>query len=49
METLAFWEQVLADPCLRDLPDKVETNQHGQVVLSPHKPGPGFAQMQIGD
>ena len=33
----ALWHRVLHDPHLRDLPYKVETNQHGQIVLSPHK------------
>ena len=31
------WAQVCEDPSLQNLPYKVETNRHGQVVLSPHK------------
>ena len=30
------WDEIAADPALRDLPYKVETNTHGQIVLSPH-------------
>ena len=30
------WDEIAADPTLRDLPYKVETNAHGQIVLSPH-------------
>ena len=29
------WEDVRRDPLLRDLPHKIETNEHGQVVMSP--------------
>lgn len=47
METLTFWEQVLADPSLQNLPYKVETNQHGQVVLSPHKPRHSLHQGEL--
>ena len=36
-QSAALWEQVCADPYLRDLPYKVETNELGQIVLSPHK------------
>jgi Uma2 family endonuclease len=31
------WHEIVRDPALRDLPYKVETNEHGQLVLSPHK------------
>jgi Uma2 family endonuclease len=30
------WQEVVRDPSLRDLPYKVETNQRGQLILSPH-------------
>ncbi|MEF8865794.1 MAG: Uma2 family endonuclease [Salinibacter sp.] len=30
------WDEITADPTLRDLPYKVETNAQGQIVLSPH-------------
>ena len=31
------WLQAVEDPQLRDLPYKVETNEHEQLVLSPYK------------
>lgn len=31
------WDEIVRDPALRDLPYKVETNERGQLVLSPHK------------
>ena len=33
----ARWDAITADPALKDLPYKVETNTRGQIVLSPHK------------
>lgn len=30
------WAEIVRDPALRDLPYKVETNDRGQLVLSPH-------------
>jgi len=30
------WTKICEDPLLQDLPYKVETNQYGQIVLSPH-------------
>lgn len=30
------WNEIVRDPTLRDLPYKVETNERGQIVLSPH-------------
>lgn len=32
----AHWQEVVSDPSLQDLPYKVETNERGQLVLSPH-------------
>lgn len=32
------WHRALHDPQLQDLPFKIETNEHGHLVLSPHKP-----------
>jgi len=49
METATAWHRVLNDPQLRDLPYKVETNEHGQIVLSPHKPRQGLLQSRISD
>lgn len=47
METATAWHRVLNDPQLRELPYKVETNEHGQIVLSPHKPQHGLRQARI--
>ena len=49
METATAWHRVLNDPQLRELPYKVETNEHGQIVLSPHKPQHGLRQSRIID
>lgn len=31
------WSEIVADPTLKDLPYKIETNEYGQIVMSPHK------------
>ncbi len=31
------WSEIVADPALKDLPYKIETNEYGQIVMSPHK------------
>lgn len=31
------WEEICADPTLADLPFKIETNEYGQIVMSPAK------------
>ena len=49
METATAWHRVLNDPQLRELPYKVETNEHGQIVLRPHKPQHGLRQSRITD
>jgi Uma2 family endonuclease len=42
------WEEILRDPNLRDLPYKIETNEHGQIVMSPPPSPPhGFRQPRI--
>lgn len=42
------WEDVQNDPLLHDLPFKIETNEHGQVVMSPPPALPhGFRQPKI--
>ena len=33
----ALWKRIVDDPSLQDLPYKVETNEQGQIILSPHK------------
>jgi len=32
-----LWAEVVADPALKDLPYKIETNEFGQIIMSPHK------------
>lgn len=49
METTTLWHRVLHDPQLQNLPFKIETNEHGQLVLSPHKPQHGHLQMRLGE
>jgi len=34
------WEEVCANPTLRQLPDRIETNRYGQIVMMPP---PGFS------
>ena len=41
------WEQICADPNLRDLPFKIETNQRGQIVMSPARSRHGEYQSEI--
>jgi Uma2 family endonuclease len=45
----ARWLEVLADPNLRDLPYKVETNRGGQLIMSPAKNVHGFYQAHVAD
>ena len=35
---ISMWRRVLRDPQLRELPYKIETNEYGQLVMSPHTP-----------
>lgn len=44
-----LWRSILADPQLQDLPFTIETNEHGQLVLSPHKRIHSIRQTQITD
>ncbi len=37
VDTLSAWSRALRDPSLRDLPYKIETNEYGQLVMSPLK------------
>jgi len=48
METMSAWSRALRDPSLRDLPYKVETNEHGQLVVTPQWPAHGLTQHRIG-
>ena len=48
-EHQARWEEITSDPSLRNLPYKVETNQRGQIVLSPHENRHSFLQERVQD
>lgn len=41
------WQKITSDPLLSELPYKVETNQRGQIVLSPHTNRHTFQQKAI--
>ena len=41
------WQEIVADPTLRELPYKVETNKRGQIILSPHRSAHSYAQGDI--
>ena len=41
------WEALCADPALRDLPYKIETNDYGQLVMSPTNYRHGRRQSKI--
>ncbi|MEX0747022.1 MAG: Uma2 family endonuclease [Rhodothermales bacterium] len=43
----AAWSRALRDPSLRDLPYKIETNEYGQLVMSPTKLKHGRFQSRI--
>ena len=49
METATLWHRVLNDPQLQELPYKIETNEHGQIVLRPHEPKHRIRQSKISD
>ena len=42
------WEEICDDPLLRGLPYKIETNQLGQLIMSPARSRHGEYQMEIG-
>jgi len=44
-----LWHSMLTDPQLQDLPFKIETNERGQLVLSPDKRIHSIRQTQITD
>ena len=41
------WAELVRDPALQDLPYKVETNERGQILLSPHSNRHSFLQDKI--
>ncbi len=42
------WEQICKDPILQNLPFKIETNEWGQIVMSPATNKHGYLQTMIG-
>jgi Uma2 family endonuclease len=40
------WDDVLADPSLKDLPYKIELNEYGQIVMTPAS---GLHGLRVGD
>jgi Uma2 family endonuclease len=49
MFNLAVWEKLLADEFLAELPNRIETDELGQIILAPvNTPEHGAAQANIG-
>lgn len=42
------WAEVLADPCLRDLPYKIELDRYGNIIMSPASNRHAHLQFQVG-
>jgi Uma2 family endonuclease len=42
------WSEVIADPCLQDLPYKIVLNQYGAIVMTPASNRHGYLQIEIG-
>ncbi len=49
MDTLTAWSRALRDPSLHDLPYKIETNEYGQLVMSPTNSTHGYMQSRLSD
>lgn len=49
MQATTLWHRILHDSQLQELPYKIETNEYGQIILSPHKPKHGIYQTRISD
>ena len=43
------WQQVVEDPSLKNLPYKIETNERGQIVMTPAMLKHGSYQFRIGN
>lgn len=41
------WDEICADPSLRDLPYKIETNRQGQIIMSPARGRHGIFQGEV--
>lgn len=42
------WDEVINNPFLKDLPFKIETNQFGQILMSPASNRHGIIQSDVG-
>lgn len=42
------WDEVINNPFLKDLPFKIETNQFGQILMSPASNRHGIIQSEVG-
>ena len=42
------WADVLTDPCLRNLPYKIELDRYGNIIMSPASNRHGHLQFRIG-
>lgn len=42
------WEEITADPALRDLPYKIETNRYNKIIMSPASAWHGNYEFEIG-
>lgn len=42
------WEEIIADPALRDLPYKIETNRYNKIIMSPASAWHGNYEYEIG-
>jgi len=47
MKCQEHWDEIVRDPSLKDLPYKVETNEHGQIILSPDKNVHSDLQLEV--
>ena len=45
---MSFWAELCADPVLRNLPYKIETNRFNKIIMSPASNWHGGFQTQIG-
>ena len=46
---LKVWEDVLSDPFYQKIPHRIETNRHGQIIMTPPpRPEHGQEQFKIG-
>ena len=41
------WQEICDDPSLQDLPYKIETNEYGQIVMSPASNQHGYYQVLL--